>query len=260
MMVPVMKKLNLQNLFFLLRDVLHYFFNWCFGGGKCLVCGRNSFAGEICKDCRENVFFRGISRYSIVNRCSVCGKFLLSEDKVCTDCRKERVIKSCDRVVPILPYRLWAKNVMFQWKVLEKRALSPVLAKMVHKAIGFYYGNNHKIIVPVPPRPGKIRKKGWDQIDELCSYLKFRYGYEVLHLLKRKDRIQQKKLGRSQRLESCDERYCFSGSVRKDEKLPECVILIDDVMTTGSTLESCSKLLKEAGITKVYAMSIFIVD
>ena len=56
-------------------------------------------------------------------------------------------------------------------------------------------------VVPVPPRPGKIRQKGWDQIDELCFYLRNLYGIETLPFLRRLTRFQQKKLNRLHRLE-----------------------------------------------------------
>ena len=73
-----------------------------------------------------------------------------------------------DGVFPLYPYRLWYKNLLFAWKTEGERNLSPVLAAAVHRALGLLYGNAPvPCLVPVPPRPGKIRRKGWDQVDEL---------------------------------------------------------------------------------------------
>lgn len=112
-------------------------------------------------------------------------------------------------------------------------------------------------IVPVPPRKGKIRKNGWDQIEELCSFLEKRYGLKVFRLLERNTSGQQKKLSRQQRLESIKTAYSLKPGIFK---LPQSVCLIDDVCTTGSTLESCAEILKKAGVQKVNAVTLFTVD
>lgn len=245
-----------------LREFLRLFLNFCFGGGRCIICGQRTFLGDVCSCCRNRHFYGKAEPNENEERCSVCGKLLLSEKLICMDCRKERVIKSCDSVIPMMSYRLWAKNFMFQWKVMERRGLSALIARMLHMAIHSRIEDEYFVIVPVPPRPGKIRKKGWDQVDEVCSFLKYRYGYKVEHLLKRKAKIQQKKLDRDHRLHSNEKRYALCEKVfeKKRENLPECVILIDDVMTTGITVESCAAELKSAGIRKVVVLTVFIVD
>ena len=53
--------------------------------------------------------------------------------------------------------------------------------------------------------------------------------------------------------------YCLALKLKR-ENLPQRVILIDDVMTTGITVESCAKALKSLGIKKVDALTVFIVD
>lgn len=126
---------------------------------------------------------------------------------------------------------------------------------------------SNRILVPVPPRPGKIAEKGWDQIDELCNYLKYFYGYKVLKLLERKSAVQQKKLNREERLNTIGKSY-YMVSNRKIKKIlklnrcdfPEEVCLIDDVSTTGATIESCSFVLKKGGVKKITAMTIYTVD
>lgn len=235
--------------------------NCAYGGGNCLVCGAETAMGEICKKCQDNLLLSCVNGRE-TERCSVCGKVLLSERETCMSCRKERVIKSCDFVFPIFPYRMWAKTLMFRWKMEERRGLSNVIALLCHRAIEAHFDIEQEVIVPVPPRPGKIREKGWDQIEETCSILESLYGYRIMKLLRRKDSIQQKKLDRNQRLEESTERYVLSGKGMsiKRENLPKRVIIIDDVMTTGITVESCAKVLKSIGIEKVDVLTLFIVD
>ena len=182
----------------------------------------------------------------------------------CMICRENPVLKSTDCVIPLFSYRLWNRELMFRWKMQEEREFSPVFAKLLWQVLKEF---DARVIVPVPPRKGKIRKNGWDQIEELCTFLEKRYGFRVLRILERKSTGQQKKLSRTERLESIKTAYtvCSEKVLQRTLKpfsgrLPEAVCLIDDVCTTGSTLESCAEILKAAGIKKVSAVTLFSVD
>ena len=197
-------------------------------------------------------------------RCECCGKEQISSKGLCLKCRENPVLKSTDRVFPLLSYRLWNKELMFRWKIQGERVLSPVFARMMFKALKKL---DEKILVPVPPRRGKIRKNGWDQIEELCHFLEIRNGFTVLRILERRSRKQHKKLNRSERLETIKSSYaiCSKAVLSKELKktggeLPEEVCLIDDVCTTGATIESCAEILKKEGVKAVNAVTLFTVD
>jgi len=182
----------------------------------------------------------------------------------CMECRENPVLKSTDCVIPLFSYRLWNRELMFRWKMQEERDFSPVFAKLLCELLR---EKGESVIVPVPPRRGKIRRKGWDQIEELCNFLEKRYGFKVLRILERNTEKQQKKLSRSQRLESIKSAYsmCSKELLERALKpfsgqLPKKLCIIDDVCTTGSTLESCASLLKAAGVEKVNAYTLFTVD
>ena len=118
--------------------------------------------------------------------------------------------------------------------------------------------------MPVPPRKGKIRQRGWDQVQELCQYLKNYHGFQVLPLLERQSVEQQKKLDRQGRLENLGKSYSLAKkfskkSAAKKLTLPKKVILIDDILTTGVTLETCARALREAGVEEVYGCTLFYV-
>ena len=197
-------------------------------------------------------------------RCSCCGKELVSMKEKCMVCRENPVLKSTDSVIPLFSYRLWNRELMFRWKMSEERTFSPLFAKLLCEVLR---KTGDKVIVPVPPRKGKIRRNGWDQIEELCTFLEKRYGFWVLRILERNTSGQQKKLSRSKRLESIKTAYSMC-SVEVLEralkpfngKFPETVCIIDDVCTTGSTLESCAEILKKEGIKTVNAITLFTVD
>lgn len=236
-------------------------FIFSFTDHKCCMCGRDACFDVLCNKCKLSFFSFNLSE----QRCSVCGKKLLSEKSVCTSCRSTPLVDAAECVLPLYSYRLWNKKLLFDWKIKGLRSLSVFFAKAVAAGIRELYPHTEFksiFIVPVPPRKHKVRNYGWDQIQELCSYLKYCYGFSVLHYLERISTVQQKKLDRKERLDSRGRNYILSKafySAKKQKNLPESVVLLDDVITTGVTVGSCADLLKKEGL-KVKILSLFIVD
>lgn len=229
--------------------------NFFFSEQRCLACQSYSFKNIICRKCIDSL---KKEFNALEERCCVCGKILLSEKNICMECREERILFSADKAFPLFSYRLWKKNLLFTWKMNDYRRLSFIFAEFVFNAVKKLYPNgNYPVITGVPARPGKVRKRGWDQIEELCFYLKFLYGLKTQNLLLRLDRQEQKKLNRAERISKKSGRYELLKNVKT---FPKEVILIDDVFTTGVTAESCSSLLKSAGVEKVQLITLFIVD
>lgn len=250
---------EVKQLFVTSFRLLYVFIN---GGEKCAVCGRLVFIKPVCRQCMKKHF--SVNRILEKERCKCCGRELISMKGKCMVCRENPVLKNTDCLIPLFSYRLWNKELMYRWKIQEERNYSPIFAKLLCELLR---KTEEKVLVPVPPRKGKILKKGWDQIEELATFLEKRYGFRVLRILERNSVNQQKKLSRTQRLESIKTAYsiCSPEILKRTLKpfsgqLPERVCLIDDVCTTGSTLESCAEILKKEGIKTVNAVTLFTVD
>lgn len=230
------------------------------GGEKCICCSKNTLTIPLCKSCLEKLW-----EPWPYEACQRCGRRLISERNLCTQCREKSVLKNVDAAFSLHDYQLWKKNLLFAWKLENKRSLSPYFAALFYQKLKALEEREGKLIpvVPVPPRKGKIREKGWDQIDELCFYLKRGWNVKVLHLLERTSSVQQKKLGRLERLKTIDSSYHLKQGHKVKKLLespPELVVLADDILTTGSTLEGCARELKRGGIKKVYSITLFIVE
>ncbi len=256
----------MRKLFFEVKQFIVSLFRLLYvfisGGEECAVCGSLVFLKPICRSCMQKHF--SINRVMEKERCECCGRELISMKGKCMICRENPVLKSTDCVIPLFSYRLWNRELMFRWKMQEERNFSPLFAKLLCEVLR---KTENKIIVPVPPRKGKIRKNGWDQIEELCCFLEKRFGFRVLRILERNTAGQQKKLSRNQRLESIKSAYSLAAPRVVENALkpfeghfPETVCLVDDVCTTGSTLESCAEILKKEGIKTVNAVTLFTVD
>lgn len=257
----------MKRFFFALKERAVYGIRLCLffaaGGNACTVCGDKAGVIPLCGECEKRCFAEPPCGEG--ERCSVCGKTLISERGVCMRCRRERLLAHTDAVFPLYSYRLWNSVLLFRWKIQGCRALSPFFAARTASALKTL--PEACVVVPVPPRPGKIRKKGWDQIEELCRFLEYRYGYDVCRILERRTTGEQKKLGRGARLESLGKTYALKSekALKRELKrfggeVPKNVCIVDDLFTTGVTLESCAAVLKSAGAEKVFAVTLFIAD
>ena len=248
----------MRKFFALLRKALTAFFLYFFSDEKCAVCGTKA-PFSVCKACALKL--KKSMVYEEDRHCKICGRLLLGENSVCTECRENSLFYA-DGCFPLFSYRLWAKNMLFMWKMQEKRAAGYFFSSCINDFLKRNFdGRALPVIVPVPPRPHKIKIKGWDQIDDLCRFLSRLYGFKIFRALYRSSKHQQKKLGREERLISALRSYHLNKKVlSKCKVFPEEAVLIDDVFTTGSTVRECASLLKTCGISKVFALTIFIVD
>lgn len=230
---------------------VHKLISYLLSPQVCLRCG-NISSFILCPDCLQKFSKIDFSKH---HRCRVCGKILVSEVDICMNCREEPLLEHTDSVFPIHSYRLWKKEVLFNWKFCGNRCFSLVASDIIHKALVAQYPGLP--IVPVPPRPGKLRNKGWDQIDDVCRNLKYHHCHKVLPLLIRTEKKQQKLLNREERIHQMGHLYKIK---RNKIKIPEEVVIIDDIMTTGVTLENCASVLKKNGVKKVHGVTLFIAD
>ncbi|UTC48221.1 ComF family protein [Treponema vincentii] len=231
----------------------------------CLLCGSVSETGlPLCTDCIRTEFTPYIGSITLADaeetqkRCRHCGKILISEHGYCTRCRPagdepaEKQAPACDRIFTLFPYIGLGQKLLPVWKNNNFRTFSTVFAPLIHKFLTQNPELMHIPLVPVPPRPKKLREKGWDQLDDLVRDLSVYPQLAVCRCLKRLDGIPQKKLSKTDRAVN------LQGKIKLAAKaVPDKLILLDDVMTTGATLEACARVLKAAGCKEVYGLCLF---
>jgi ComF family protein len=126
-------------------------------------------------------------------------------------------------------------------------------SSMVRKMLGHLPGNFGKdteAIIPVPMSPEKEREKGYNPAFLLASEISTGLGIPVNPLLKKiRSTVPQRLLDRDKRLKNQKGVFQVAGN-----KPLSKVLLIDDVFTTGATLEECAKILKKSGVQWVGAV------
>lgn len=224
----------------------------------CLVCGINVESGiPLCEACIESVFLSEARAFSdptnLAERCCRCGRPLVSARDLCYTCRSTGLLSSIDRIIPLVPYTVTAQDLLVSWKMRGIRGLSPVFARIIAECRSAIPVLQELPVVPVPPRPGKRAEKGWDQIEELSQFLARQYKVPVLNCLERTSGVQQKKLGRIARFSNIHGAIVPVPGI----PVPRAAIVLDDLITTGSTIDACADALKCAGCEKVYALTVF---
>jgi ComF family protein len=231
---------------FFLRE---YFFP--FG---CSLCGAGlTGTGEswygLCGSCRASLEWE-LEESRAGECCDYCGKPLISEQGRCLSCRNGEA-HDFDRALVLFPYTGKYRQLLESYKFRKNLAIGNYLTEKIIGAMNYGIIPPEARIVPVPPRPGKIWKTGWDQVEYLAGLLEQKSGPMVDRCLRRLPSKSQKELGRESR------RSNLRGRIIPLRKIPRIALVIDDVMTTGSTLDACAAALKEGGAQTVYGLCLF---
>jgi ComF family protein len=129
------------------------------------------------------------------------------------------------------------------------------LATLLGRAMALIILNDNVLyhadmIVPVPLFWLKRLKRGYNQSSLLCGVISENTGLPTITALKRTRYTRtQTKLSDKARKTNIKNAFSIACGCIKDKK----VILVDDVMTTGATMNECARILKQAGATAVYS-------
>lgn len=153
------------------------------------------------------------------------------------------------------------RHAIYALKYQGKTALAEPLAQLLWK----YAGENNatelwenvQVIVPVPLHPFRQWRRGYNQSSLLAGELSRLSGRPVAEILQRTRYTRpQIELGNTQRADNV--RDAFALHPRNWDRYinTKNVLLVDDVATTGATLNECARVLKAAGVTNVYALTL----
>lgn len=189
--------------------------------------------------------------------CLRCGKPLPDGGAHCYDCRgsKARTYK-CKVIRSALVFNPVLRPLIHAFKYADRPYLAQYLAQWMNVSWKKYPDlAEAQVLIPVPLHPKKRKQRRYNQSELLAQALARLQGLPVdtTCLVRVRNTPSQTQFGRKGRLENMRGAFrCQSPSYVKGK----VVLLIDDVATTGATLEGCAEALKQAGAKKVLAYTL----
>ena len=185
-------------------------------------------------------------------------------DKIC----KEHLCKKCEMVIKkyenssirksekeyftemayIFKYEDIIRDILIKYKFQSKSYIYKTFSKIIlknKKICGFL--KNYDIIIPVPIHKKRIKKRGYNQTELIAREIskKLDLKYEGNILIKVKNVLPQSELTKKERQKNIKGAF----GIKNAEKIKnKKVLILDDIYTTGSTLNECARILKQSGV------------
>jgi len=202
-------------------------------------------------------------------QCVNCGRLLAADnkDRVCGDCwsriiylnRPIDIRLSLEEIWSVAVYDGVLRELIHQFKYKEKKYLTNPLGKLLVDFVEEYLEEERfDYIVPIPLEKARQKKRGYNQAELLARVLGEAVNKPILtNLIKRRKKTKpQFGLKKEERFENLSGAFEISESVKEDVATiaGKTILLLDDLATTGATLDECARALKGAGVSEVYAL------
>lgn len=148
------------------------------------------------------------------------------------------------------------QEAIHRWKYEGKIHLTPFFGKWMAEGLNRYWGPDlFDLLIPVPLHPKRLRERGFNQALLLVKEVSRRTGipYRKRVLRKVRPTIPQVNLSGAEREKAVRGSFHIVG---KEEVEGKSILLVDDVYTTGATVNECSKVLLAAGAERVDVLTL----
>lgn len=209
---------------------------------RCAACGCPG--SVLCPTCRTSF----VPLSSAV--CSVCSA-PLDGPGVCQRCAENRPLFA--RVVSGYVYEGTLREAIHAFKYRRRAALAPLLAEALAAVVEAPQPG--AVLCAVPMHPDRLAQRGYNHAGLLADELGARWGLPLLPVdaLRRVRPVAaQAGLGYTERLANVEDAF----AARADDVRARIVWVVDDVCTTGATLNACSEALLAAGARAVYGVTL----
>lgn len=178
--------------------------------------------------------------------CGIPFESAIELNGLCPTCLKKS--KPWQKARAIVMYNETSKKLILPFKHADQVLLTPLIARLMLQQKDFI--KTHDLIIPVPLHWKRLIKRRYNQSTLLAREIsrKTHIPYDPCLLKRRRATVPQGHLSQKERHRNVQNAFC----VRNTKKLiGKRILLIDDVMTSGATVENCTKTLLACGVASV---------
>ena len=184
--------------------------------------------------------------------CEKCGRPMEEEGKICGECEASNF--SFDGGKSIYTYASVSDSI-YRFKYMNRAAYGKTFGHlMAREAADWLEWIKPDALVPVPLHKKRLIKRGYNQAKELADAVSEVSGIPVADYLvtRLKNTVPQKLVGKNGRGINMKKAFIVRENVVSFKR----IVLIDDIFTTGSTIDSLARELKDAGVKEVFLLTI----
>ena len=219
---------------------------------RCPICEKIvSKLGIACEECKR------VLPYVKTPRCKKCGKSISNVEKeYCADCAKRSYSYKEGKAVWDYDKKMAASIARFKYKSKAEYAAF-YAEEMAHQYGEWLIREGIEALLPVPIHKAKRNIRGYNQAELIAVQLGEKTGLPVIPsgLLRIKDTKPQKELTPGERARNLKQAFRANEASLFGIKK---IALLDDIYTTGSTIDACAKVLVASGVEEVYFLSVCI--
>lgn len=215
----------------------------------CRLCGAKSDR-DICNHCRT-----WLANWSEAPKCLTCGRPVWSGTcTICGNCSRNR--PPFAMAMAAGSYEGCLKESIHRLKYQGRRDLVPVLAELMVEVARQHPGFlESQAVLPVPISPVRLRQRGFNQAELLARHVAKQMELPVLSgtIIKPVDTPPQTGLSGQQRRQNLKDSFKV---VSPGDITGKTILLVDDVITTGSTVSTIAEILLRAGAGNIFVITI----
>ena len=212
---------------------------------RCPICDGILSSKEpyLCRNCVEKI-------HPILGaRCKKCGKPVKKEEEFCRDCSRTR--HSFDRGFAPYGYHGELEASLMRFKYHERQEYAGFYAHASFLYVGQQIRmRNPEVLIPVPIHPARRRYRGYNQAEVFAKKLEEEFQIPMdANLVRRVKRTKrQKELSPAERRKNLEGAFVMKSTKKMKYRR---ILLVDDIYTTGSTVDALAELLKQNGACQV---------
>jgi len=187
--------------------------------------------------------------------CTICSAPVNPDVKICASCNGKKFAFIHNRSA--FAYEDLVRDMLHEIKFRHKKHVAQGLGRLWAKSFLAPIPEG-ALLVPLPMHPAKKRQRGFDQAQVLARAISDATGIKLEYLLERtRDTPPQSGLHPRQRIENVDGAFRIKPEFTK-RIAAQTIVIVDDIYTTGASLNECAKELKSAGTSDVFAITLAI--